>query len=186
MTVNPYPLLWPDRHKRTPRERRARSAFRTTLETAAKDAARNLRNFGASDITITSNVKSDIAGTSTLVGQDPGVAVWFTKNKRQMCFCCDLYIDVMSNIRAIGLSIAALRDLERYNAQMFEQMMNVNNFDALPAQAGDGVTMYFSGCRSRSEVDAKWRDLAKVHHPDVGGDSDLMAEINRQYENAKQ
>ena len=39
---------------------------------------------------------------------------------------------------------------------------------------------YFTGCNT-AERKLKWKELAKIHHPDVGGDIKVMQEINRQY-----
>lgn len=40
---------------------------------------------------------------------------------------------------------------------------------------------YFEGCSSEAERKTRFRELAKKHHPDVGGDPKVMAEINAQY-----
>lgn len=40
---------------------------------------------------------------------------------------------------------------------------------------------YFTGCNTAEERKLKWKELAKIHHPDVGGDIKVMQEINRQY-----
>ena len=40
---------------------------------------------------------------------------------------------------------------------------------------------YFEGCKSLDEVKAAYRRLAKENHPDCGGDTATMQEINRQY-----
>lgn len=43
---------------------------------------------------------------------------------------------------------------------------------------------YFSSCRTMEELKAEYRRLAHKHHPDIGGDTATMQEINRQYESA--
>ena len=40
---------------------------------------------------------------------------------------------------------------------------------------------FFKDCNTPQERKAKYRELAKVHHPDAGGDLKVMQEINRQY-----
>ena len=40
---------------------------------------------------------------------------------------------------------------------------------------------YFDNCTSESERKSRYRELAKKHHPDIGGDAKVMAEINSQY-----
>ena len=42
--------------------------------------------------------------------------------------------------------------------------------------------MYFDKFTTQEEVRARYRRLAKALHPDVGGDHEIMREINREYE----
>lgn len=41
---------------------------------------------------------------------------------------------------------------------------------------------YFEGLTQENEIKAKYKDLAKKYHPDLGGDVETMKEINSQYE----
>lgn len=41
---------------------------------------------------------------------------------------------------------------------------------------------YFSGCYTIDQAKAEYRRLARIHHPDVGGDVRTMQEIDAQYE----
>ena len=41
---------------------------------------------------------------------------------------------------------------------------------------------YFENCKTIDELRAEYRRLAKIHHPDLGGDTATMQEINAQYE----
>ncbi|HBX53561.1 MAG: hypothetical protein A2309_03315 [Bacteroidetes bacterium RIFOXYB2_FULL_35_7] len=43
-------------------------------------------------------------------------------------------------------------------------------------------TLYFSDCRTLEEVKRRYKELALLHHPDRGGDTATMQEINAQYE----
>lgn len=43
-------------------------------------------------------------------------------------------------------------------------------------------TMYFKDCRTLQEVKQVYKRLAMIHHPDRGGDTATMQEINLQYE----
>jgi len=40
---------------------------------------------------------------------------------------------------------------------------------------------YFNNCKTLEEVKTLYRELAKEHHPDMGGDTATMQEINREY-----
>ena len=43
---------------------------------------------------------------------------------------------------------------------------------------------YFMNCKSLEELKAEYRRLAKIHHPDRGGDTETMKAINNEYEEA--
>ena len=43
-------------------------------------------------------------------------------------------------------------------------------------------TSYFAGCETTAEIKSTYRKLAMQHHPDRGGSTAVMQEINRQYE----
>jgi phosphoribosylpyrophosphate synthetase len=44
---------------------------------------------------------------------------------------------------------------------------------------------YFQNCKTLDDVKSKYRKLAKEHHPDKGGDTKVMQEVNLQYSEAK-
>jgi hypothetical protein len=43
---------------------------------------------------------------------------------------------------------------------------------------------WFNGCSNENEVKSRYRDLAKQHHPDLGGDTAIMQAVNAAYEAA--
>lgn len=40
---------------------------------------------------------------------------------------------------------------------------------------------FFNNCKTLDEVKSLYRELAKEHHPDMGGDTATMQEINKEY-----
>lgn len=46
------------------------------------------------------------------------------------------------------------------------------------------TNQYFAGCTSVEEIKKHYRELAREHHPDIGGDTATMQAINSQYESA--
>lgn len=44
------------------------------------------------------------------------------------------------------------------------------------------MTNYFASVKTLDELKAQYRRLAMKHHPDVGGDVEIMKEINRQHD----
>ncbi len=53
------------------------------------------------------------------------------------------------------------------------------SFRDMDGYADNGVD-YFEGANTLEKVEARYRDLARQYHPDLGGDAATMAEINRQ------
>ena len=45
------------------------------------------------------------------------------------------------------------------------------------------MNTYFSNCKTQAEAKALYRELVKEHHPDAGGDTRTMQDINEQYAN---
>ena len=41
---------------------------------------------------------------------------------------------------------------------------------------------YFEGLLNETEIKARYKELAKQHHPDLGGCADIMKAVNSQYE----
>jgi hypothetical protein len=46
------------------------------------------------------------------------------------------------------------------------------------------MTNYFNGCTNPDDVKRLYREMAKIFHPDAGGNAHDMAELTRQYEQA--
>ena len=58
-------------------------------------------------------------------------------------------------------------------------------FEDLDGFVGENGVNYFEGISTLEELEARYRDLARQNHPDVGGDTAVMAEINRQHSMAR-
>lgn len=43
---------------------------------------------------------------------------------------------------------------------------------------------FFQGCFNETEIKARYRDLCRVHHPDCGGDTRTMQDVNAEYKDA--
>lgn len=163
-----YPLSWPEGWARTPDHRRTTaSKFNTTFDRARSELCKELRLLGA---------QSDGMPYSDQARRrldDPGVAVYFVLRKRQMVMARDAYTSVHDNLRSIGLGIAHLRGLERHGGgTMMERAFE--GFAALPPH-GSRDCWAVLGLRpgaARDEIEGKFRELVKKHHPDNGGSSD--------------
>ncbi len=178
-----YPLSWPEGWPRTPDHRRSsRSQFNTTFDRARADLTKELRLLGATSPVISSwlPLRRDGMPYSDQARRrldDPGVAVYFMLRKRQMVMARDAYTSVHDNLRSIGLGIAHLRGLERHGGgTMMERAFE--GFAALPAPNSRDCwsVLGLKPGAAREDIEQKFRDLVKRHHPDSGGDpTEFMA-----------
>jgi len=115
-----YPLQWPAGQPRT--KDRTDSTFKVGHSRAFEEMVDELARFGARNVVISTNIPLRRDGSPYRDGltdlmDDPGVAVYFTKGKRQIAIGVDAYRRPWENCRALGLSVKAFRDIERYGAQ---------------------------------------------------------------------
>lgn len=129
-----FPLQWPAGRPRT--ANRTGSAFKVAPRQAYDDLIAELARFGVQSVVVSTNCPLRRDGTPYADAlddrlPDPGVAVYFMRKKRLVCLACDTYGLPFENIRAIGLSIKALRDMDRWGAgQVLDQAFE--GFTTLP------------------------------------------------------
>lgn len=185
--IEAYPLCWPDGWPRRKSYARNRSRYEVTFLRARDELARQLKLMRAKDVVISTSVPLRRDGLP-LAGQrepeDPGVAAYWTdKNGKPRVCACDAWQTVRENLRAVGLAVESLRALERTGAsELLERAFA--GFARLPEAADCWSVLGFSGRVARHEVDARYRELARQHHPDRGGDHQQMARINAAYQEA--
>lgn len=130
-----FPLHWPEGRPKT--KARTDSAFSVKPSQAFDEMLDELARFGAASVVVSSNIPLRRDGTPYRDGlaellDDPGIAIYFTKRKRQICLPCDTYRRPWENCRAIGKAVEALRAMERHGAhQILDQAFS--GFMALPA-----------------------------------------------------
>ncbi|MFI5301113.1 MAG: J domain-containing protein [Polyangiales bacterium] len=181
-----YPLYWPTGQPRA-RSRRD-SAFKIGFASSRDKLFAELRMLGGRNVILSTNIPLRLDGlpyAHTAEPNDPGVAVYFDRTvgnaRRDFVIACDTYRKVAENLRAVGVTVEALRTIQRHGAtSMLEQAFA--GFAALPpanhAKPWAEVLGVASGA-TREDIERAYRELAKVHHPDVGGDTERMAQINR-------
>lgn len=188
MTVEAFPLHWPEGRPRTPSYNRRNSPFRPgNRSVEAKNVIEELKRLGARDVIISTNVRLRQDGlpySTDKAPTDQGVAVYFSYKGGQKCFACDRWATIPENLRAIWKSIEAMRGLERWGSKDFVDAA-FTGFAALPAPGAhakrpwrtvlgiaEGVTV------SRQAVETFYKQAAKRAHPDLGGSMEAMAEVN--------
>ena len=189
-----YPLSWPAGVPRTRTPQR--SAFgEVTIHRAAKELTWEIERMRGRLPVISTNLELRNDGlpySKQRPISDPGVAVYFTRNGRQMVFACDRWNRIEHNMRAITKTIEAMRGIERWgSSDLMERAFA--GFEALPAPDPWWKVLGLSGPNAtRSEISAAYRKASQEAHPDrPGGSHDKMAAVNaardeglRRFENA--
>lgn len=114
--------------------------------------------------------------------RDPGVAVYFKLKGKDTVLACDKWAHVEDNIWSIAKHIEAMRGQARWGVGNLEKQFA-------------GYTAIMSGREIRpwwevlqvgettgvNIVTDSFRSLAKKYHPDNGGSSEQMAELNEAF-----
>lgn len=190
--ITAFPLCWPDGYARTTNRKR-HAPYKASFFQALEDARRELQLFKAFGVVVSTDVPLRRDGLPYADGdpRDPGVAVYFTRNKQQYVFACDLYDHVRFNMRALGLAIEGMRAVERAGiTQVIDRAMA--GFAQLPSGAGAGgpvdrpwrEVLNLEGLAGpdfavRAAIEASFKSLARTRHPDAGGSDEAMTELNR-------
>lgn len=188
-SVQAYPLQWPTGKPRTKFIKPAR--FETTFGVARDGLAIELDRLGAKNAVLSTNVELRLDGIPYANRSEPsdrGIAVYFTYKGQQLCFACDQWDRVKDNIQAVKKTIEALRGITRWGSgDMMEQAFS--GFQALPAYPSKLEWWEVLGvgpdCMDQERMRDAYRQKAQIVHPDRGGSTELMMELNAAFEKAK-
>lgn len=210
MSINAYPLQWPEGWKRTGGAHRKQARFskagtrgqyniRTQRDLTMYDALGRLlgelekMGIDRDDVVISTNVPVRLDGlprSGAAEPADPGAAVYWVEGKHRRVMAIDIYDRVADNIAALAATLDAMRSIERHGgAAILERAFT--GFTALPAPTGvrdwqivlELQALLLPG---REDIERAYRRLASKHHPDKGGTAEAMAEINRARDEALQ
>lgn len=191
-----YPLQWPLGYTRTPSYKRQRSNFKQTMDGAQRFLRDELRRLGAKDLIVSTNIpiRQDGGMYAAYMGkklEDPGVAIFFKWNKKEVTMCCDQYNTVWENTYALGKGIEAIRGMERWGVSDFIERA-FTGFTAIEAPKEVKPLEWYDilECRPDSTeevIKANYRRLCKDWHPDIAGPAgeQKIRAINNAYELAK-
>jgi len=194
-SLSNYPLCWPDGWTRTPSYQRKTARFKrygnkSSVMEGLSRTIEELSKMGIprDDVLISTNVPTRLDGMPRSDQREPsdsGVAVYWRKkqNAPMQCIAVDIYTKVADNLCAIAATLEAMRAIERHGGAQVQER-SFRGFAALPATAGShrrwrdvfGVVMQNP---TRESIDAQFRNLLKVRHPDAGGTDAAMAELNQ-------
>lgn len=190
-TIDAYPLSWPAHWPRTARPEPSR--FGVTFAVARDHLLDELARLGATDIVLSSNVelrRDGLPYANRPEPDDPGVAVYFRLNGENRCIPVDRWDRVKDNLRAAGLTVAALRGLDRWGANQIVDAA-FRGFAALPAGGTTETSAWWEVLgvardASPATVRAAYRELVKRHHPDRGGVAETFHAIQMAWEQAQE
>jgi hypothetical protein len=191
--INNYPLSWPVTWSRTNSSKRQWAPFvktggvHHTISEGTDFVLNELRLLGARKIIISSNMQYRQDGrpyAKQIKLDDPGVAVYFELKLTQRVLACDRWTKVEDNLWAIGKHINAIRGQESWGVGTIDQAFV--GYEALPAPKNAWWEILGIGRdRPMTEIDSLYRQLAKLHHPNAGGDVEQWLRIQQAYEAAQ-
>lgn len=189
---DPFPLQWPDGWRRVPSIDRCLSRFSVGMSQSLDSLYDALERIGAVNVVLTSDLPRRANGRPYGSAVDPGIAVWFVHDGNERVFACDKWHDASANIRAIALTIEAIRGMERWGAaEVITRAFS--GFTALPAPAQEswswrdvlGISSTGDPSAQLSAARESYRQLMKAAHPDIGGSNDRAIDLNRAMEAAR-
>jgi hypothetical protein len=192
MTVEAYPLAWPEGWERKENNDYRKVAQFTVSMARARDELiaeihRLCSLYRDPLIVLSTNVALRLDGlpyASQKAPEDPGAAVYFRYLGSQRVFACDIFTKVEHNIRAIGKTVEAIRGIERWGASdMLERAFT--GFEALPAPDSWRKILKVSPDAPWGTIHNMYLSLRSQYHPDRGGDPDEFDHIMKAYQQAK-
>ena len=183
-----YPLQWPEHKKRT--NYKENSRFRVSSFAVVRDELmRELKMLGAKSVVLSTNIplrQDGLPYANTRQPDDTGIAVYFQYKNKSMCFSCDRWKKIEDNIQAIRHTINALRGIARWGSgDMLEAAFS--GFQALESPRGKEWWHVLNCIRiaSLEQIEEIYKLEARRHHPDHGGSTEKMSEINNAIRQAR-
>ncbi|MFA7256956.1 MAG: hypothetical protein WC047_05220 [Kiritimatiellales bacterium] len=192
MSASAFPLQWPAGWPRTPWHKRIDGRRRWssqgkpwTFDAVRKDLASELDRLSAANVVLSTNYELRLDGMPR-AGQRPpddvGIAVYFTYKGRQVAMARDAFNRAEENIRSLTLALRAMRAIEEHGGSLmmdraFEGFMAIASSSA--KRSWREILGFAPDTKpDNAAIEAAYRSKAKTAHPDTGGSTDAMAELN--------
>ncbi len=184
MSVQAYPLAWPDGWPRHKGNHDSDTRFKGPTyqwNRVYRGIQEEIKRIGGTNIVVSTNqpLRQDGAPyAQERIIRDPGVAVYFVRDKRAMVMAQDRFWSIIGNMRSLTMAIEGLRQMERHGgAAMMERAFS--GFVALTAPGKSWWdVLQVKPDATRDVIEANFRRLARDRHPDNGGNHEDMSALN--------
>lgn len=177
---------------------RKKSPFDVSWNRTLQDLDRELRHLGAEGLIIQAACRDQDIRLDGMLRSDaklswPGVILSFDSKHGPMSYPCDTYVDFTANVRAISLTLTALRAVARYGAsQRNEQYKGWARLEAPRAQPNINTAQWamnticsivgvgelnLSTNPPRTSVEDLYRRAVFATHPDQGGNPEDFRKV---------
>lgn len=152
----------------------------------------SMMGIGRDDLIISTNLRTRLDGlprSDQAQPSDPGAAVYWQRGRQAMrCMAIDRYDRVQDNLAAIAATIEAMRAIERHGgAEILDRAFK--GFAALPEKASqpwrEVLGIPPESLVSLQVIEDRFKALARVHHPDAGGDPEQFQKVVQAREAAR-
>lgn len=166
-------------------------AFKVDLDQAEREMARTLEALGATSAYLSSDNPLGANGRPKgMFGkyEHSAVVLHFVRQGKELTIPCDKFDSLRANVRALGLSVAAIYLMDRYGTS---QLMDaaLSGFAALPAggMATPPPKPWYDvfGIPESAPaelVEAAYKVALKRSHPDKGGSEQEFQQVQRAWE----
>lgn len=186
--IEAYPLQWPAGWKRTRNPRNG--AFHVAFAKSRDLLLKEVRLLSGRDPIISSNIplrRDGLPYANTSQPEDTGVAVYFKYKDKNMCFASDSYRKVEDNMRALALTIGAIRGMERWGASdMMERAFTGFLQLASPMAFDWRDVLGINTDADWSDTEAAYKAARSAAHPDKGGSPEAFNRVEEAFKAAKQ
>lgn len=196
-----YPIRWPAAAARTPPHQREAGGFSRNGKTYYKfetELHAELTRMRAQAVIVETDRRVNQDGTLHRADRDrepadPGIVLYFTRKKQQLVFACDRFDKLWKNMRALTLTIEALRGIDRWGSvEMQDQAFR--GYAALPPPDAGTIEMPGPGALPQPwhivlgvEESAPWSAIRTAFREKMrDADDRAKLSLNLAYEAAKQ